>query len=226
MSALAERYEAIQSRIASKLNDLGRAREEVTLIVISKNHPSALVRDLFALGQRHFGENRDQEAAPKSADVADLGEIEWHFVGQLQSNKVKSVLGYAQALHSLDRPSLLTEVQKQTDRLQSILEVFIQLNLTDDPARGGIQAEQLEAFAEKVLAAQHLKLRGVMGVAALDRDPRIDFEAISRASQRLQALSPAATAISAGMSHDFEEALEFGATHLRIGTAITGIRNL
>ncbi|MFM6963078.1 MAG: alanine racemase [Micrococcales bacterium] len=158
--------------------------------------------------------------------MSNIPGLNWHFVGQLQTNKVKSVLAYASALHSLDRESLLTELAKQADRLDRSVDVFIQLNLTDDEGRGGIQPAALGSFAEKVLAQSRLRLRGVMGVAALDRDPRIDFETILRASGQIQRLSPGANAISAGMSHDFEQALEFGATHLRIGTAITGIRNL
>ncbi len=226
MSALAERYAEVQQRIDSKLRTVGRSRSEVTLVVISKNHPSDLVRDLYALGQTDFGENRDQEAAPKAASVADLTRARWHFVGQLQTNKVKSVLNYADVLHSLDRDSLLDEVSKQTQRLERKLDVFIQLNLTDDPGRGGIRPSDLEIFAQNVLEQRNLILRGVMGVAALDRDPKWDFETILEASMRLRELDSGATAISAGMSHDFEVALEFGATHLRIGTAITGNRNL
>lgn len=226
MSALAERYAQVQGAIASKLTEVGRSASEVTLIVISKNYDSQLVRDLHDFGQRDFGENRDQEAAPKAAQTSDLAGVNWHFVGQLQTNKVKSVLGYARTIHSLDRDSLLSEVAKQALKLDFQPEVFIQLNLTDDPGRGGIATQDLAAFAERVLANESLRLRGVMGVAALERDPRFDFETIREASQALQQLEPLANSISAGMSHDFEAALEFGATHLRIGTAITGNRNL
>ena len=225
MSALAERYREVQGSISTKLIELGRTPSEVTLIVITKNHPDALARELYELGGRNFGENRDQEAGPKAAALADCEGLSWHFVGQLQSNKVRSVLGYAQSIHSLDRPSLLKALAAETGRLQRDIDVFIQLNLTDDPGRGGVQPSELEAFAEQVLAQPRLNLRGVMGVAALERDPRLDFATIQAASQHLQTVAPDAKAISAGMSHDYLEALEFGATHLRIGTAITGIRN-
>ena len=222
MSALADRYAAVQSAITEKLQALGRI-DDVTLVVISKNHGAELVRELHSLGQRHFGENRDQEAAPKARELSDLADLTWHYVGQLQTNKVKSALHYATVFHSLDRGSLLKELAKSAETAP---DVFIQLNLTDDPNRGGVAVADLESFAEQVLQVPAVNLVGVMGVAALDRDPRVDFETIQAASQRLQGLAPAATAISAGMSHDFEEALEFGATHLRIGTAITGNRNL
>ena len=178
------------------------------------------------LGVRDFGENRDQEAGPKSAEVRSRSELahNWHFIGQLQSNKVKSVVTYAASIHSLDRKSLLESLAKATlDRVKP-LDVFVQLNLTDDPGRGGIQPSDLLAFAEQVLDQPGLKLVGVMGVAALDHNLARDFGAIQAASEKLQALSPDANQISAGMSEDFETAIAYGATHLRIGSAITGKR--
>lgn len=194
--------------------------------MISKNHGAELVRELHDLGQRHFGENRDQEARPKAEATADLEGVVWHFVGQLQSNKAKSALTYTNVLHSIDRPSLVSNLNRELQGRPEKLEGFIQLNLTDDPGRGGIEPKNLGEFAETVLKLESFDLLGVMGVAALDRDPRIDFETIASASARLRQLAPGARFISAGMSHDFRQAIEFGATHLRIGTAITGKRNL
>jgi pyridoxal phosphate enzyme (YggS family) len=199
-----------------------RKLDDVELIVITKNHPAQLVLDLIELGCSQFGENRDQEAKPKAASVAEQTDLaKWHFVGQLQSNKAKSVLGYAQSIHSLDRDSLLDVLGK----LELPVEVFIQLNLTADENRGGIQPENLLPFAERVLSFPHLRLQGVMGVASLDHAPEIDFETIAKASAALQKLAPSARAISAGMSGDYEIAVGYGATHLRIGTAITGNRS-
>lgn len=224
MTALAERLRLVQERIEQAASLNGRAADEITLIVVSKFHPADLVVDLVELGVSNFGENRDQEAKPKAQEVAErLGESKsptWHFVGQLQSNKVRSVLTYSRIIHSLDRDSLL----KELIRLEQPASVFIELNLTDDQGRGGVAPENLEKFAEAVLSANHLNLMGVMGVAALDRDPRVDFEVIQSCSERLKQLSPASNKISAGMSGDFEAAIGFGATHLRIGTAITGNR--
>jgi pyridoxal phosphate enzyme (YggS family) len=222
---LASRYLQVREQIASAATKHGRSVSEIELIVISKNHGPDLVRELHALGQRHFGENRDQEAAPKAAATSDLADLTWHFVGQLQSNKARSVLTYSSFLHSIDRPSLLAALDKELQRENGKVKGFIQLNLTDDPGRGGIQPAELLSFADRVADVPGLELQGVMGVAALDRDPRIDFETIARCSSALQGLYPRATLISAGMSHDFEQAIEFGATHLRIGTAITGNRN-
>lgn len=225
-TTLAERYAGALSRIRGAAASAGRNQSDLTLVVVTKNHPASLVLELLELGARDFGENRDQEAAPKAAEVRATSLIahNWHFVGQLQSNKVKSVLDYATVLHSLDRESLLNELIKQTERRDTSLDVFIELNLTDDSGRGGIMPANLLPFAEQVLAAKRLNLLGVMGVAGLDADPAAEFDRIRAASDQLQTVAPDARFISAGMSQDFELAIAHGATHLRIGTAITGKR--
>ena len=225
-TTLAERYAGALSAIRAATNAAGREHDDITLVVVTKNHPASLVLELLELGARDFGENRDQEAAPKAAEVRANSVVEhrWHFVGQLQSNKVRSMLDYSSVLHSLDRQSLLTELIKQTERREQPLDVFIELNLTDDPGRGGIRPVELRPFAEQVLAARWLNLKGVMGVAGLEADPASEFERIRTASQQLQSVAPEAKSISAGMSQDFELAIAHGATHLRIGTAITGKR--
>lgn len=231
--SLQSRYESVCARVEQSAKAAGRSIEEITLIVVTKNHPAQLVLDLLELGARDFGENRDQEASSKAEAVAESlaasgtpPDYRWHFVGQLQSNKVRSVLRYAQAVHSLDRTSLLQALEKELAKEpeRSQLDVFIELNLTDDPQRGGLDPKSLEEFAEAVLRVPQLNLRGVMGVATLDRQAERDFEFIRACSDRVRALSPGANQISAGMSGDFETAISFGATHLRIGTAITGER--
>jgi pyridoxal phosphate enzyme (YggS family) len=182
-----------------------------------------MVRELHTLGVRDFGENRDQEASAKAAEVADL-ELSWHFIGQLQSNKVKSVLEYASVIHSVDRESLLTALTKQTAERQTPIDVFVQVNLTDDPGRGGINEPELLAFANQVALAPGLRLLGVMAVASLDGEEERDFARVARLSELLVREHVEAKFISAGMSNDFELAIDYGATHLRIGTAITGNR--
>jgi hypothetical protein len=223
---LAERLAEAQHKIAAAAEQCGRASEDIKLIVVTKNHPTQLVFDLLDLGMRDFGENRDQEAAPKAAEVRAASAIEhhWHFIGQLQSNKVKSVVTYASSIHSLDRQSLLDALGKATSEREIPLDVFIQLNLTDDPGRGGIQPANLKPFAENVLTHPGLNLVGVMGVAALDNNLERDFGAIRGASETLKTIKAEASLISAGMSEDFETAIAYGATHLRIGSAITGNR--
>lgn len=228
MSSLADRLGEVRTRVERAAGLAHRSADDVTLIVVTKTHPAELVVELLGLGVTNFGENKDQEASAKAKLVSELASEQtpiWHFVGQLQSNKVKSVLGYAEVLHSLDRPSLLEELNKQLSRLeQKRLQVFIELNLTEDQNRGGINPNQLLSFAEKVLASDRLELLGVMGVASLEGPAAADFEKIASASQNLQQLAPGARFISAGMSADFEQAIQFGATHIRVGTAITGKR--
>ena len=226
MSELAQRYNQIVEKVASAATASGRSSEEITLVVVTKNHPPQLVFDLLELGARDFGENRDQEASPKALEVlgASTETMNWHFIGQLQTNKVRSVLEYATTIHSLDRESLLSELQKRTADRTKPLSVFIQVNLTEDPERGGIQVSNLEAFATKVLDSPGLHLAGLMGVGGLDKAPELEFERLAGLSKTLQNLSPDAKGLSMGMSSDFEVAIGYGATHLRIGTAITGKR--
>lgn len=226
MSDLAQRYREIVDRIDLAAKASNRSSADVTLVVVTKNHPHQLVLDLLALGARDFGENRDQEAAPKAKEIAKLTieAFRWHFVGQLQTNKVKTVLEYANFIHSLDRESLLTELQKRTDDRADTLGVFIQVNLTEDPDRGGVRVPDLMGFAEKVVASQGLKLEGLMGVGGLQVAPEAEFEKLANLSVQLQKVAPGARGLSMGMSSDFEVAIGYGATHLRIGTAITGNR--
>ena len=226
MDSLSSRYQSIQNRILESARSCNRNPDEITLVTVTKNHPSQLVLDLLDLGARDFGENKDQEASTKAQEVSQSTEVDfnWHFIGQLQSNKVRSVLTYAKFLHSLDRISLLKELEKRLPDYQGELGVFIQVNLTTDPNRGGIQLLDIEAFASRVLETPKLRLMGLMGVGGLEVEPEREFEKLVIASNSLQLLSPEAKYLSMGMSNDFEKAIEFGATHLRIGSAITGNR--
>lgn len=226
MSDLANRYFEVLGRIESAAAQASRNLSDITLVIVTKNHSAELPLELLELGASDFGENRDQEAAPKAKEVNELSSKNptWHFIGQLQTNKVKSVLEYASFLHSLDRESLLVELEKRVVNRPSSLGVFIQVNLTEDPARGGILPENLADFADHVAKSQGLKLMGLMGVAGLGVAPERDFEKMASFSEALKRNHPEATGLSIGMSGDFESAIGFGATHLRIGTAITGNR--
>ena len=186
---------------------------------MTKFHPASLIRELASLGVTDVGENRHQEAQAKAAELADL-DLTWHFVGQLQSKKARQVRAYAHVIHSVDRLSLVDALRSD----DATVDCFVQLNLTPDPARGGVADRDLEPLVEHVLETPGLRLLGVMAVAPLDEDPRAAFARVSAASDRVRRLAPAATAISAGMSQDYAAAIAEGATHLRIGTAITGNR--
>jgi len=223
--ALAERLTSVRQKIADALASSGRHNDDATLIVVTKFHSADLVRALMACGVRDVGENKHQEAAAKQAECAEL-DMRWHFIGQLQSNKAGAVRRYAHAVHSVDRPSLVTALERAGENAPEtgVLECFLQINLTEDPSRGGVAWGDIPAMAEMMLEARTLTFAGVMAVAPLDIDPREAFEQVARASELVRSIAPDARAISAGMSYDFEAAIEVGATHLRIGTQITGKR--
>lgn len=227
---LAQRLAIVRRRIDAAVEDSGRAGELPTLIVVTKFHPAADIKRLAALGVRDVGENRDQEASSKAAELAGLG-LNWHFVGQLQSKKAKSVAKYAHALHSVDRLLLVDGLERaiaaeQERTGRGDLECFIQVSLDDDAGahRGGVAATEVPLLAERLAAAAGLKLAGVMAVAPLGAGPEAAFEKLAAISAALVAEHPDATAISAGMSQDLEAAIRFGATHLRIGSDILGSR--
>ncbi|WP_405217432.1 YggS family pyridoxal phosphate-dependent enzyme [Agrococcus sp. Ld7] len=214
------------ARLTAFLEDLEQARQarDVTVVVVTKFHPVELVRELASTGHRDFGENRHPEARDKATALADL-DLTWHFLGQLQRKKARQVARYADVLHSIDSLELVEALEggePEDDR--PVRDALVQVNLTDDPARGGVAAAGLEALAERVAAAEHLRLRGVMAVAPLDEEPGAAFERLAAYAERVRGIDPTAEWISAGMSGDWREALQHGATHLRIGTAITGNR--
>lgn len=219
--SLAERLARVLASVTDAAESAGRDASGITTIVVTKFHPARLIRDLYELGVRDIGENRHQEAAAKASELSGLPELTWHFVGQLQSKKARSVATYADVVHSIDRPALVDALAVPRPRP---LDCFVQVNLTTDPARGGVAPDDLEPLVERVLAAPSLRLLGVMAVAPLGEEPRQAFARLRGMSERIRALSPESDRISAGMSHDFRDAISEGATHLRIGTAITGKR--
>ncbi len=207
------------NRIAEAGLAAGRDPGDITTIVVTKFHPVSLMRELYGLGQRDFGENRHQEAVAKHSETTDL-DVVWHFQGQLQSNKAKAVAQYADVIHSLDRESLLIKLADQDRHV----DVFIEVNLTDDPGRGGVMPAGLPALVEKTLGVSQVTLRGLMAVAPQDEEPARAFERVNILREGILPLAPHATDLSMGMSGDYVEAISAGATHLRIGTAITGKR--
>ena len=218
--SLAERLSAVQGEIADAASAAGRDIADLTTIVVTKFHPASLIAELFDLGVRDVGENRHQDAAPKAAELREL-DLRWHFIGQLQSNKARAVLEYAVDIESVDRASLVTAIAA----VGVPVDAFIQLNLTADQNRGGVSEPELLSLVDAVTAANGITLRGLMAVAPLGEEPRRAFERVRLASERVRTIAPAATALSMGMSGDFREAILEGATHLRIGTAITGKRD-
>ncbi|GAA1137170.1 YggS family pyridoxal phosphate-dependent enzyme [Microbacterium aurantiacum] len=224
---LTGRLGAVDARITAAARVHGRDPAEITRIVVTKFHPASLVRELYAAGVRDVGENRQQELSAKAGDLADLTDLRWHFVGQAQTNKARAIRSAAAAVHSVDRPRIADALNAAAEKPEEdVLDVFLQINLTDDPGRGGVHPDGLLALAEHVVGLGALRLRGVMAVAPLDEEPARAFARLARMSESVRGVAPSASAISAGMTGDFEEAIAAGATHLRIGSAITGPRPL
>ncbi|MER6616105.1 YggS family pyridoxal phosphate-dependent enzyme [Streptomyces xantholiticus] len=228
---LAWNLAAVEERIAAACAAAGRAREEVTLIVVTKTYPASDVRILHELGVRHVAENRDQDAAPKAAACTDLS-LHWHFVGQLQTNKVRSVASYADVVQSIDRLKLVSALSAAAVRAERELGCLIQVALDAESgqqgARGGVAPDGIEELAAAVAGSPGLRLDGLMTVAPLagpyaGRQQAV-FERLMEFSSGLRAAHPAANMVSAGMSADLEQAVAAGATHVRVGTAVLGVR--
>jgi PLP dependent protein len=220
---LAANLAEVRRRIAAACAAAGRDPADLTLIAVTKTRPASDVRLLASLGVTNMGENRDAEAAPKAAACEDL-DLTWHFVGQLQTNKCPSVARYASFVHSIDRPRLVSALGNAARRAERVVRCLIEVSLDGDQARGGAVAADIPGLAEAVVSESGLVLSGVMAVAPLEMDPSAAFADLVVSAAAVRAVDPAATMISAGMSSDLEAAVKAGATHLRIGTALLGVR--
>jgi pyridoxal phosphate enzyme (YggS family) len=226
---IAENLAQVRARIAEACRAAGRSPDEISLIAVTKFFPVTDAVHLAALGVLDLGENRDQEASAKAADFAGLSQlpVRWHFIGQLQTNKARSVARYADLVHSVDRPQLADALATAAERADRVLPVLVQLSL-DEPAagagRGGSAQDDLLRLADRVAGLASLRLAGVMAVAPLGADPDPAFARLADAAAALRAAHPAAVLISAGMSEDLEVAIRHGATHVRVGTALLGRR--
>ncbi|MFI1091342.1 YggS family pyridoxal phosphate-dependent enzyme [Streptomyces sp. NPDC020917] len=231
LDQLAANLARVEERIGAACRAAGRDREDVTLIVVTKTYPASDVRLLAGLGVRHVAENRDQEAGPKAAASADL-PLRWHFVGQLQTNKARAVVRYADHVHSVDRLRLVGALSGAATaagrRLGCLIQVALDAESGTQGERGGVAPDGVDALADAVAAADGLRLDGLMTVAPLAGayagQPRAAFDRLMEISSRLREAHPAANMVSAGMSQDLEEAVAAGATHVRVGTAVLGVR--
>jgi PLP dependent protein len=224
-SQLAGNLAAVRARIAAACESAGRAEQEVRLIAVTKTFPATDVRLLSQLGVTDFGENRDQEAAPKAAECAAAGlRPRWHFVGQLQVNKAASVTGYADVVHSVDRARLVTALGRRASSAGREISCLVQVSLDGTAGRGGALPGDVPGLAAAIEAEPGLSLAGVMAVAPLGQPARPAYARLREIAAAVQSAFPAAVAISAGMSDDLDEAIAEGATHVRIGTALLGGR--
>ena len=221
---LATRLGEVRSRIERAAAAAGRSADEVELVVVTKYFPASDVDHLVDLGVRHIGENKDQEAGAKVAELARRDDVTVHFIGQLQSNKAAHVAAYADVVQSVDRAKIVTALDRGAQRHGRRLDVLLQVAFDDEEGRGGARPDDLPTLADLVEETGSLRLRGVMGVAPLGGDPRRAFARLREVADGIRAGHPDATWVSAGMSADLEDAVAEGATHLRVGTAILGTR--
>jgi PLP dependent protein len=223
-----ERLARIRARIESACARAGRASGEVTLIGVSKTQPASAVAEAFAAGLRVFGENRVQEALAKSRELPP--EIEWHLIGPLQSNKVRAALGLFRTIHSIDRLSVAEEVEREAEKRGLAVTGFLEVNLGAEESKHGFPAEELVETVKPLAESKHLRIAGLMAIPPLGRaaeESRPWFRRLRALRDELAARPEWAGFpgwLSMGMSDDFEVAIEEGATHVRVGTAIFGPR--
>ncbi|MFG1923755.1 YggS family pyridoxal phosphate-dependent enzyme [Cryptosporangium sp. NPDC048952] len=216
----------VKKRIDAACVDVGRDPADVTLIAVTKTWPASDVAELAGLGVRDVAENKDQEARAKAASLESL-DVRWHFVGQLQRNKARYVVRYADVVHSVDRPELVSALSRAAAQHRSSpLDVLLQVDLGDGSSagRGGVAPSGVASLAAEVAAADALRLVGLMAVAPLGGDPDGAFARLAESSVALRSEHVDATWISAGMSGDLESAVRHGATHVRVGSALLGNR--
>ncbi|MET7422909.1 YggS family pyridoxal phosphate-dependent enzyme [Dactylosporangium sp. NPDC005555] len=221
---IARNLAAVRERIAAACEAAGREPDEVTLIAVTKTYPASDAARLAELGVLDVGENRDQEAAPKAA--ATPADLRWHFIGQLQRNKARSVASYSSVVHSVDSLRLVDALADAAVRAERAtpLGALVQVSLDDDEHRGGAVTGIIEQVAESIAANPALALKGVMAVAPLGWEADAAFARLAAVSARLRIAFPGADWISAGMSDDLESAISHGSTHVRVGSALLGNR--
>ena len=246
-------YNSVKARAAAACRRAGRAPESVTIVAVSKTKPLEMIEELAAQGVRDFGENYVQELAAKADELAEktagaalkgeaaeeltagagsLPRVNWHFIGHLQTNKVKQVLGRAAMIHSVDSLHLAQAISKEAEKRGICsVDVLIEVNIGKEASKSGVPEEEAEDLARQIAGLPHLNVRGLMSIAPFVEDPednRPHFKRLEALRARLQALElPNApmTELSMGMTGDFEVAIEEGATLVRVGTAIFGARD-
>ncbi|MEM9069569.1 MAG: YggS family pyridoxal phosphate-dependent enzyme [Myxococcota bacterium] len=213
--SVATRLAAIRNEIEDACAEAGRSPESVTLVAVSKRHSVDAIREAYAAGQRVFGENYAQELGAKAEALSDL-DIEWRMIGHLQRNKVKVALGAGAAVDAVDSVRLVRAIERQAT---ASVEVFLQVNVAQEPQKSGVSPDELGALVEAARACEHVSLKGLMTIPPAGVDPRGIFRAL-----REHAATYELTGLSMGMSADLRVAIAEGATMVRIGTAIFGPR--
>ncbi|MEN3157002.1 YggS family pyridoxal phosphate-dependent enzyme [Alkalimonas sp. NCh-2] len=227
MNTIAERLQSAYQQIAQQCTKLGSKPADVQLIAVSKTKAAADILSAYQSGQRHFGENYPQELAEKAVALSQQEGICWHFIGPLQSNKTKLVAEHATWCHSLDRLKIASRLSAQRPEQLPPLKVLLQVNISGEASKAGINPDQVLALATEVAALPGLELKGLMAIPAPDAHEPVEpaFARMQQLSLALRAILPQAKELSMGMSDDWPLALKYGATMIRLGTAIFGARN-
>lgn len=211
----------VQARVLKATTQASRKSEEITLIAVTKTYPVSDVVILKELGVTDFGENRSAEGLEKSA----LVPAQWHYQGQIQSNKIAAISSWAQTVHSLDDLSHVPKFERAVGEISGKrLDIFIQLSLDGDSSRAGVRGDELMALGQALVTSQHLNLIGLMVVPPVEAEPEKAFAEVAEIAQRFRRDFPMAQSLSAGMSADYEIAIAHGATHIRVGSQILGPR--
>ena len=224
-----ENYRQIEARVAAACEKAGRAREEVTLVAVSKTKPEEQIRELMEIGVRDFGENKVQDLCKKMEDIP--GENRWHFIGGLQRNKVKYLVGRPICLiHSVDSIKLAQEIQKEAEKKGVTVPVLLEINIGGEQSKGGVAPKEAEALLRQAAVFSRLRIQGLMTVAppGKEEENRAYFREMRLLRARLAALALPGVdlrELSMGMTDDFETAIAEGATIVRVGTAIFGSRS-
>lgn len=209
----------IEAQVCQACQDANRPREDVALIAVSKMQPLDRVTAVLDQGHKIYGENRVQEAAGKWPDLcADYGDIDLHLIGPLQTNKVRQAMELATAIHSVDRPKLATTIARIAQDIGACPDLFIQVNTGAEPQKTGVLPQDTDAFVAQCLALD-LPVKGLMCIPPVDETPSLHFALLAKIAAR-----NGLNGLSMGMSGDFDQAIAFGATHIRVGSAIFGAR--
>ena len=226
MSDIAARVEAVRRRIGAATGRARRREQDVTLVAVAKTFPASAIRAAAAAGVTDFGENRAQELIDKAPDVG--AGVTWHFVGRLQTNKVRHVVGLAALIQSVDSMHLAEAIARRALRLGREQHVLVEVNLSGEASKSGVSPQEALPLARRVDALGGVSVRGLMAIPALPEDPedaRPAYRSLARLGGELRGELPNAVHLSMGMTRDFEVAVEEGATFVRVGEAIFGPRN-
>lgn len=223
-----ENYREIERRVAAACERAGRSRDEVTLVAVSKTKPEERIRELMEIGVRDFGENKVQDLCRKMEDIP--GDNRWHFIGGLQRNKVKYLVGSPVALiHSVDSVKLAEAIQREAEKKSVTVPVLLEINIAGEESKGGVRPEEAKELLCQAAALDRLRIRGLMTIAppGVEEANRNYFRQMRALRDELAALSLPGVEmkeLSMGMTDDFETAIAEGATIVRVGTAIFGTR--